>query len=133
MEHFEEPVDDNPIYPCGICNKIITRNKKHIRCNICNFRIHIKCNQTDEATYQKMMQYEESMIKNIAPIFDTTLEGYTPYQTPTEGDKGGVSLYISKKHKCKRRNDLDSIIYKTKELESVFIELIMNNKKKISL
>ena len=244
MEHFEEPEDNNPNYPCGICNKIITRNKKYIRCNICNFRIHIKCNQTDEVTYQKMTQYEESMIcikcnennlpffntsqetnnilsispsnnslklffkgindlmnnqnindednippinckyedissfnyktnnrdislfhlniaslgkhkeeletiltmlkvkfdiigitetkikKNIAPIFDTSLEGYTSYQTPTEGDKGGVSLYISKKLKCKRRNDLESIIYKTKELESVFIELIMNNKKK---
>ena len=243
MQHFEDPIDDNPNYPCGICNKIITRNKKHIICHICNFRIHIKCNKTDEDTYEKMKLYEETMIcikcnennlpffnisqgtnneisispsnnsiklffkginnlmnnqnkidddnippinckyedissfnyknknrdlslfhlniaslgkhkeeletiltmlkikfdiigitetkikKNIDPIFDTELEGYASYQTPTEGDKGGVTLYISKNHKCKRRKDLDSIIYKTNELESVFIELIRNNKK----
>ena len=246
MQHFEDPVEDNPNFPCKICNKIITRNKKHIRCNICNFKLHIKCNKTDEATYQKMKRYEETMICikcnennlpffnmsqetnnetlsispsnnsiklffkginelmnnqniidddnippincnyedinsfnyknntrdlslfhlniaslgkhkeeletiltmlkakfdvigitetkikiNIVPIFDTSLDGYAPYQTPTEGDKGGVTLYISKKHKCKRRKDLDSIIYKTKELESVFVELIRNNKKNI--
>ena len=247
MQHFEDPIDDNPNYPCGICNKIITRNKKHIICHICNFRIHIKCNKTDEDTYEKMKLYEETMIcikcnennlpffnisqgtnneisispsnnsiklffkginnlmnnqnkidddnippinckyedissfnyknknrdlslfhlniaslgkhkeeletiltmlkikfdiigitetkikKNIDPIFDTELEGYASYQTPTEGDKGGVTLYISKNHKCKRRKDLDSIIYKTNELESVFIELIRNNKKNIIL
>ena len=79
MEHFEEPEDDNPNYPCGICNKIITRNKKYIRCNICNFRIHIKCNQTDEVTYQKMMQYEETMVcikcnENNLPFFKTSQE-----------------------------------------------------------
>ena len=69
--------------------------------------------------------------KNIDPSFDTSLEGYASYQTPTEGDKGGVALYISKKHKYKRRKDLDSIIYKTNELESIFVELIRNNNKNI--
>ena len=244
MKHFEEPVDDNFTCSCGICNKVITRNNKHFKCNICNFRIHIKCNQIDERTFQKMKhndmtcvkcnennlpflnmsnelnndalsnlptnnsiklffkginelmdnqnkieddnvlpidcKYEDissfkhknnnkdlslfhlniaslgkhknelettlkmlkfkfdiigitetKIKKNIDPIYDSSLEGYTPYQTPTEGDKGGVMLYISKKHNCRRRNDIESIFYKTKELESVFIELIMKNKKNI--
>ena len=79
MQQFEEPVDDNSNYPCGICNKIITRSNKHIKCNICNFRFHIKCNQTDEKTFQKMKQIDDSMIcvkcnENNLPFFNMSHE-----------------------------------------------------------
>ena len=242
MHYFEEPTDDNPIYPCGICNRIIAKNHRYIRCNICNFKVHIKCNETDDKTYAKMKTNDETMfcikcnedimpffptlsgkrnysdlstsssvksffkglnelnnnqiddsndtsppinckyedissfkhksnknefslfhlniaslskhkheletiltmlehkfdiigisetklIKNIVPNYDTSLEGYTTYETPTEGDKGGVSLYIAKYYKCKPRQELDSLIYNSCELESKFIEIIHPNKK----
>ena len=44
---------------------------------------------------------------------------------PTEASKGGARLYVAEKYDFKQRADL--MIYKTKELESVFIEA--NNKK----
>ena len=72
---------------------------------------------------------ETKIIKNIAPNFDTSMNGYTPYETPTEGDKGGVSLYIANHLKCKPRKDLDSLIYNSYDLESKFIEIIHPNKK----
>ena len=37
---------------------------------------------------------ETKIKKNIDPIFDISLDGYIPYHTPTEGDKGGVMLYL---------------------------------------
>ena len=40
-------------------------------------------------------------------------------------------LYIVKDHKCKPREDLSSIVYKSHELESVFMEIIVPNKKNI--
>ena len=45
--------------------------------------------------------------------------------TPTESNKGGSLLYISTDLSYKTRNDLK--MYKSKELESIFIEII--NKK----
>ena len=48
--------------------------------------------------------------------------------TPTESDKGGVNIYIAKHHDCKRREDLDAIVYKTYALEAVFVEIIIPNK-----
>ena len=38
-------------------------------------------------------------------------------------------LYIAKDHKCKPREDLSSIVYKSYELESVFMEIVEPNKK----
>ena len=249
MHYFVEPTNDNPTYPCGICNRTIGTNHRYIRCNLCNFKVHIKCNETDDKTYAKMKNNDETMfcikcnedilpffpnlnrnyndlngipevpsltclksffkgindlnnnqindsndilppinckyedissfnyensknefslfhlniaslskhkheletilkmlnfkfdiigitetkiIKNIVPNYDTSLKGYTSYETPTEGDKGGVSLYIAKHYKCKPRKDLDSIVYNSFELESKFIEII-HPKKKIQL
>ena len=34
---------------------------RYIRCNICNYKIHINCNGTDENTYKKTKNYDESM------------------------------------------------------------------------
>ena len=54
MSYFEEPVGANPKYPCGICNKNIAKNHRHIRCIICNYKVHIKCNKTDPNTFKKI-------------------------------------------------------------------------------
>ena len=54
MHYFEEPIDKNPKYPCGICTKNIAKNQKLLRCNLCNYKVHIKCNKTDAKQYEKV-------------------------------------------------------------------------------
>ena len=69
---------------------------------------------------------ESKIQKDIEPIVDITLDGYhKPESMPTEATKGGVLLYVNKELDYKPRMDL--IIYKPKQLESMFIEVI--NKK----
>ena len=76
MHYFEEPSGENPVYTCGICNKIIGKNHRYIRCNICNYKVHIKCNETDDRTYLKMKKNEETTFcikcnEDLLPFFPT--------------------------------------------------------------
>ena len=50
------------------------------------------------------------------------LKNYSFEQTPTESNKGGSLLYISSKYNYKKRTDLN--IYKSRDLESTFVELL---------
>ena len=59
MSYFDEPFGDNPKYPCGVCEKIIAKNHKAIRCSICNYKIHIKCNKTEVKDYKNIKCKEE--------------------------------------------------------------------------
>ena len=69
---------------------------------------------------------ESKVIKDCDPKVDISIDGYqTPISTPTESTKGGVLIYVKSGINFKPRNDLN--IYKSKELESLFIEVI--NKK----
>ena len=54
------------------------------------------------------------------------IPGYNIEHTPTESKAGGCLLYISDKIPYKLRNDLN--VYCPKQLESVFIELLLSNK-----
>jgi hypothetical protein len=65
----------------------------------------------------------------LEPINNLNIFNYTIEHTPTEASAGGALLYISNKHSYKIRNDLN--IHKKKELESIFIEIIVNNKPNI--
>ena len=56
------------------------------------------------------------------PINDINLPGYSTGHTPTKSNKDGALLYISKDLNYKNRNDLK--LYKDKNLESVFIEVL---------
>ena len=72
----------------------------------------------------------ETKIKTgVDPIFDLSLPGYKHYLTPTDCDKGGVIVYVKENIDIKRRNDLEKNMYKTRELESVFLEIINEGKK----
>ena len=72
----------------------------------------------------------ETKIKTgIEPIYDLSLPGYKYYQTPTESDKGGVIIYVKENIDIKRREDLEGKMYKSRELESVFLEIINEGKK----
>ena len=55
------------------------------------------------------------------------LENFNIEHVPTESANGGVLLYIRKAINYKLRPDL--MIYKKRELESVFIEIIQKNSK----
>ena len=54
------------------------------------------------------------------------IPGYNIEHTPTESKAGGCLLYISEKILYKLRNDLN--VYCAKQLESVFIEVLISNK-----
>ena len=66
----------------------------------------------------------ESKIKEGSePRTDIKIDGYQPpVGTPTEAEKGGVLIYAKIGINCKPRTDLN--IYKSKELESYFLEVI---------
>ena len=41
---------------CTLCNKTIAKNHRKIACDECNTTVHIKCNLTDVATYNKIIK-----------------------------------------------------------------------------
>ena len=255
--YFEEPLTEDSPLPCGICSKRINKNHRYIICNICNFRIHIKCNRTDIATYKKdnkntdpifCIKCQEEIIpfqkltdhqffatsskgidkyldslnisvfpinrlksffkevndlsvntrddddnitelncnyvdinsfdhkvnkKNLSffhlniasltkhkeeletslkmtdfkfdilgitetkikhnknPLIDINLNGYKTFSTPTEAASGGALIYIADHFNSKPLKILDKIMYKSRQLESVFIEICNKSKKNI--
>ena len=69
---------------------------------------------------------ESKILTDIEPNVNININGYqTPLSTPTKSTKGGVLIYVKYGLNFKPRTDLN--IYKEKELESPFIEVI--NKK----
>ena len=83
--------------------------------NLVNQKIDIRC-------------ISESRISTKNPqTTNRDLPGYNIEQTPTESSAGGALIYISQSLSYKNRKDLH--IYCTKELESVFIEFLIPNKK----
>ena len=62
----------------------------------------------------------ETRIKSES--IDFPIEELEPFHTPTEADAGGTSLYISVSYKPTRRQDLESLLYISKTLESTFAE-----------
>ena len=72
----------------------------------------------------------ETKIKaGIEPIYDLSLPGYSHYHTPSECDKGGVIIYVKENIDIKRRNDLEEKMYKSRQLESVFLEIVKEGRK----
>ena len=78
-----------------------------------------------EAKFSITVITESCLNKDIAPLNNINLHNYNIQHIPTEFNKGGSLLYISKDLSYKTRKDLK--MYKSKELESIFIEII--NKK----
>ena len=74
---------------------------------------------------------ETKIINNFTPIFDTTMKGYKHFYTSTESEKGGALLYVNDQLNSKPRKDLDMLVYKSRQLESIFVEIINPGKKNI--
>ena len=72
---------------------------------------------------------ETRLQKSIDPTKDINLSNYLIESTPTEAEKGGTLIYISKKYEHKSRKDLE--IYESKKVESTFVEIINKNGKNI--
>ena len=64
---------------------------------------------------------ETRLQKSIDPTKDINLSNYLIESTPTEAEKGGTLIYISKKYEHKLRKDLE--IYESKKVESTFVEI----------
>ena len=69
---------------------------------------------------------ESRITKSNTLTTNIDIPGYNIEHTPTESKAGGCLLYISDKIPYKLRNDLN--VYCPKQLESVFIELLLSNK-----
>ena len=74
-----------------------------------------------EAKFSVIVITESRLKKDITPLNNINLHIYNIQHTPTESNKGGSLLYISIDLSYKTRNDLK--MYKSKEMESVFIEI----------
>ena len=64
---------------------------------------------------------------NQNPLTSVQLPGYNIEYTPTECNNGGTLLYVKKGINYKLRKDLQ--IYKPKQLESTFIEVVQNKER----
>ena len=73
---------------------------------------------------------ESKIQKGFEPKIDINIDGYQPpVGVPTEATKGGVLLYAKIGINFIPRPDLCNIMYKPKELESVFVEVIDTKEK----
>ena len=69
---------------------------------------------------------ESKIQKDRPPLVDIKLDGYqSPVGTPTEATKGGVLIYVKEGINYKPRPDLN--IYRSRELESYFLEVVNQN------
>lgn len=127
--------DDNPGIQCNyystheFCQSKFNSSKSFsiLHLNIHSIQLHIE----DLRIMLQLLNFkfdiiaisESKLQENIEPQIDISLSGFqSPLSTPTAASKGGVLIYVANEINFKPRNDLK--IYKTKELESVFIEII---------
>ena len=69
---------------------------------------------------------ESRITKSNLPTSNIHIPGYNIEQTPTESSAGSTLIYISQKISYKNRPDLQ--IYHPKQLESIFIEILLPDK-----
>ena len=74
---------------------------------------------------------ETKFLKNTQPSINFSLQNYSTEHTPTELAAGGALLYISNHLTYKPRKDLNQNMYKSKELESIFVEIVYEKRKNL--
>ena len=93
MNQYPEPKGRNPKHPCKICSKTIAKTHRKVKCKTCNFRIHIKCNNTDPSTYDSLPN------NKVISFCRSCAEDNIPFQSLEEKDFITV-LHIKKKRKA---------------------------------
>jgi len=108
---------------------ILHYNIHSIQKHIDSLRTLLLLLENDKFEFDIIAISESKILHNTTPQVDIQIQNYhPPISTPTEANKGGVLLYVNKRHhNFKPRNDLN--VYAPKHLESVFIEII-NDKSK---
>ena len=102
--------------------------------NIGSLPLHfdeLKALLTELDTNFNILGITETIFQTDTPPSNCNLDGYTIRHQPTDAKKGGALLYISNNIQFIDRQDLGLLAHKSKELESVFIEIIQPNKKNI--
>ena len=141
--NIDLPDDKDPIINCvdlDINEFNYTQNQNHISFfhqNIATLEGHKDEfeNVLAQLNYSfNVIGLSETKIKrNVTPKYNVSLPGYKHYLTPTEMECGGTIIYVSDDFTSKSRKDLDDILYKQRELESTFIEIILPKEKKYCL
>jgi len=99
---------------------ILHYNIHSIECHIEEFQLAL---QMIDFKFDIICISESKIRKNIDPKVNIDILGFQPpVGTPTEATKGGVLIYVKKGINFKPRIDLN--LYKSKELESYFIEIV---------
>ena len=136
-----DPIDDNTDTPPLNCQYYSTDefiNQKFkseksfsvFHLNIHSIALHIEELKTTLQLLDFKFDFiciSESKITSDQPqtTVDISLDGYqSPLSTPTESTKGGVLLYAKTGLNVIPRQDISNKIYKSKEIESVFVELL---------
>ena len=74
---------------------------------------------------------ETKFPSSVEPSINYSLLNYSVIQTPSDSSAGGSLLYVSDRLNFKPRNDLSSLMNKSRQLETTFIEIIYGRKKNI--
>ena len=108
--------------------KSTTNNLSFIHLNISSLCFYIEELTTlisEHTLTFDIIAISESRLKlNKFNLNSVQIPGYNFEFTPTESNNGGTAIYIKKRLNYKLRNDLQ--IFKSKELESTFIEITQN-------
>ena len=137
-DNDEDIDDENQVLPTINCNYftsdeflskkfISSKNFSIFHLNIHSINRHIEelriFLQLIEFQFDIICISESKIEDGKTPIVDISLTGYQkPESTPTKATKGGVLIYVRQGLHYKIRNDLN--IYKAKELESKFVEIV---------
>ena len=107
-------------------------NFSFLHLNISSLSLHFDSFQTLLYNLQHGFSFiglTETRFLQNNPLFENfSLSGYSYEHTPTESTCGGALLYISQSVSYKVRNDLSLLFYKSKQLESIFIEICLKRK-----
>ena len=70
MRIFAEPPPDavNPSYPCGVCGKKVGERMRAVKCDICQYWNHIKCDNIDPSYYEILKKPENSKRHHFCKI-----------------------------------------------------------------
>ena len=99
---------------------VLHYNIHSIQLHIEEFRVNL---QSLNFVFDIICISEFKIMKDSDPEVDISIDGYkTPISMPTEATKGGVLIYVKSEHNYKPRDDLK--VYKSMQLESIFIEVI---------
>ena len=125
---------NHPRFPCMICAKSVHDKDKAVQCDLCELWIHIKCNKLNYLHYRYLGNWkvwqETRITKQVSLLNNLNFNNYCFESTSEiEISTGGTLLYLANHLSYKCRNDLN--IYKTKELESNFTEIVNAKKSNV--